>query len=311
MKYFEKVLSTGDYYLGTEIKANWHGKLATELGLDLSKPVRKEEFESVLAGKHPITGKNLMQRTRKDRRPGIDFTFSVPKSVSSVYAINRDERILQLIQETVRHIVETEIEPFVYRRVREGANVRTDNRKHTGKMLYADFLHLTSRPVNGVPDIHLHTHVFAPNLTEDAGKTYAGDFTEVMRGLPYVQAAFDARLADRLEKELGYTITATTYKQSGKTKRGWEISGLKRETLEKFSQRTLLIEAYAKKHGITSAEAKSELGKLTREKKDDGLTLAELREIWSSRLTREEREAFEALRAGALGKRPAKVVRRD
>ena len=306
VRYFDKVLSSGDYYLGTEIKANWNGELVEELGLDRSQSVTKKEFKALLEGKHPKTGKNLAQRMRKDRRPGIDFTWSIPKSVSLLWAINHDERVIDILRDTVKEIMETEVQPLVHRRVREGANVRTDNRKHTGKMLWADFVHLTTRPVDGVPDAHGHVHAFACNLTEDDGRYFAADYTEVMRKLPYLQAAFDARLALKLETELGVSVCKTRYIQSNRKKKGWEIEGISRDTIEKFSQRTTQIEKHAAKHGITSAEKKSQLGRLTREAKDEGLTLAELRDIWLARLSTEEREAFEALRAGDCRKKNVK-----
>lgn len=311
VRYFDKVLSTGDYYLGTEIKANWNGKLVEELGLDKSKPVTKKEFKALLEGKHPKTEKKLAQRMRKDRRPGIDFTWSIPKSVSLLYAINHDERILHVLRDTVKEIMENEVEPLVHRRVRDGKNVRTDNRKHTGKMVWADFVHLTTRPINGVPDPHGHVHAFSINLTEEDGRYFAADYTEVMRKLPYLQAAFDARLTQKLQTEIGVSVCKTSYIQSKRKKKGWEIEGISRDTIEKFSQRTAQIEEHAAKHGITSAAKKSQLGRLTRESKDEGLTLAELRDIWLARLSSEEREAFEALRAGANRKNEVKTAREE
>lgn len=307
VKYFDKVLATGDYYLGTEVKANWNGHTADILGLDKTRPVTRAQFKALLSGKHPITGKNLVQRMRKDRRPGTDFTLSVPKSYSVLWAINKDERLLELLKETVRETFEADIEPLVHRRVRDGDNVRTDNRKKTGNLVYADFAHLTSRPVNGVPCPHLHVHAFVANVTEDNGKFFAADNTEIMRQLPLWQASFDARLARKLETQLGLQVHRTTYTQSGRRKTGWEIKGISRATIEKFSRRTAQIEAYAKANGITSAEAKSLLGKRLREAKDSTLSLEELRKVWLARLSPQEREAFAALRAGEVGIKLASV----
>ena len=73
-KYFEQVLSRGDYYLGQEVTGHWHGKGVEILGLERNREVTKEQFSRLLEGKHPETGKNLMQRVRKDRRPGMDLT---------------------------------------------------------------------------------------------------------------------------------------------------------------------------------------------------------------------------------------------
>lgn len=63
------------------------------------------------------------------------------------------------------------------------------------------------------------------------------------------------------------------------------------------------IEEAAKAEGITDAKAKGELGKKTRGKKDSELSIEQLRDLWKARLTVEERKAFAALRAGAIGTR--------
>ena len=227
------------------------------LGLDTSKPVTKNEFEALLQGRHPETGKKLAQRIRQDRRPGIDFTFSVPKSLSIVWAATKDERILDALRETVRETMAKDVEPLIHRRVRDGANANTTNRKQTGNMVYADFLHKTSRPVDGVVDPHLHCHAFALNITMEKNRCFAAEYAEAMRQLPSLQAKFDARLAKRLESELGYAVEKVAFKQSGRMKTGWELKGISRSTIEKFSLRTKQIEDAAAAEGITDAEAKS------------------------------------------------------
>ncbi len=301
VRYFEALMQ-GDYYLGNDVSAKWHGKLASKLDLDQSKNVTKKEFEALLSGRHPLTGKKLVQRMRQDRRPGIDFTFSVPKSVSLVYAINGDERIVEAIQEAVRETFEKDIEPLMHRRVRDGANANTTNRKQTGNLIYCDFLHKTSRPTNGTVDPHLHVHSFAINITSDEDRYFAAEFAEAMRQLPSINAKFDARLARKLESELSYQVEKVTFNQSNRVKAGWEIKGIERATIEKFSQRTIKIEEQAALDGIFDPSTKSKLGKKTREKKGDELPIETLREEWKSRLTPKEREAFDAIRAGAIGK---------
>lgn len=297
----------GDYYLGSDVSAKWYGKLASKLNLDPSKNVTKKQFEALLSGKHPFTGKKLVQRMRKDRRPGIDFTFSVPKSVSLVYAINQDERIVKVLEEAVRETMERDIEPLMHRRVRDGANVKTTNRKQTGNLIYCPFLHKTSRPVNGSVDPHLHVHSFAINLTTDEDRFFAAEFAEAMRQLPSLQAKFDARLAQKLESQLSYEVEKVTFKQSNRIKTGFEIKGIERATIEKFSQRTAQIEKQAALDGIHDPSAKSKLGKKTRERKGTELPLEKLREEWRARLTPKERKAFAALRAGAIGVKPRSI----
>lgn len=301
-QYFRTTLTQGDYYLGTEVNGSWFGEAASVLGLETERLVTSEEFEALLKGRHPVTGKKLVQRLRQDRRPGIDLTFSPPKSVSLLWAINGDERVLEALREAVRETMRRDVEPLVCRRVRTGAKAASRDRKFTGNLVYADFLHKTSRPVDGVVDPHLHIHCFVQNLTFDDGKWYAAEMEEVMRQMPALQAKFDARLARLLENQLGYEITATQFRQSRRLKRGWEIAGVERTTIEKFSTRTAQIEAYAEEHGVASASAKGELGAKTRQKKDPGAVVDRLRERWLARLAHAEKAAFKALKKRAIGK---------
>lgn len=295
-RYFDTVLTQGDYYTGTEINGTWNGKGAEILGLGQGSKVTKEQFKALLAGKHPITGKQLAQRLRKDRRPGFDLTWSIPKSASLAWAINGDEEILSALREAVHETMTKDVEPLLCRRVRDGKNVATQRRVKTGNLVYADFLHRTSRPVDGEADPHLHIHAFVMNQTTHEKKHYAAEPEEIFRERASLQAKFEARLARRL-KALGYNIEKVAFAQSGRMKQGWEIKGIERTTIEKFSRRTAQVEAEAQAKGITDAEAKAKLGSKTREKKDQGASVEQLRRQWQSRLTAEERKAFANLRS--------------
>ncbi|QDV42513.1 Multifunctional conjugation protein TraI [Stieleria neptunia] len=300
-QYFDQVLTQGDYYLGQEVNGQWHGKGADTLGLGCGTDVTKQQFASLLQGEHPVTGKSLTQRNRKDRRPGMDLTFSVPKSVSLAWAINGDERIVAALRETVQETMAKDVEPLMQRRVRHGEHHNSEQKSTTGELIYADFLHKTSRPVNGKADPHLHIHAFVINWTQQNGRHYAGQFEEIVRQRPSLQAKFESRLARRLRDQLGYAVTPTRFAQSGRIKAGWELAGLERATIEKFSQRMQQVEQTAATRGIRDAAKKAELGKRTREKKDDGASVEELRREWCSRLTEQERDGFAVLGRGTAG----------
>ena len=171
-KYFDTVLTQGDYYTGQEINGSWHGKAAELLGVEEGTDVTKESFRNLLRGLHPTTGKKLAQRVRKDRRPGVDLTFSVPKSVSLAWAINKDERILDVLRAAVKETMTKDVEPLVYRRLRTGKNAFTNERIQTGNVIYADFLHKTSRPVDGTVD---PIGLAADHGIDDAGCFHDGE----------------------------------------------------------------------------------------------------------------------------------------
>src|SRR3954454_376881 len=74
----------------------------------LSGTVDKFSFERLCDNLDPRTGQPLTVRTRSERTVGYDFTFSVPKSVSLLYAMSGDQDIMEAfcgaVDETMREI---------------------------------------------------------------------------------------------------------------------------------------------------------------------------------------------------------------
>ena len=250
----------------------------------------------------PSTGQQLTPRTRSDRTVGYDFTFDGPKSVSVLYALTQDQGILDAFRDSVRETM-TEIEQDMH--TRSAQQGRNENRP-TGNMLWAEFVHFTARPVDGVPDMQLHSHCFAFNSTWDdtEQRWKAGNFQEINRDMPFHQAAFHARLARRLA-DLGYGI-----ERHGQS---WEVAGVPDSVLTKFSRRDAQIEAEAAKRGITDPAEKSKLAAKTRENKNKNLTWAELRQHWDSQLTNDERQALKDVdgRSSSVERRTPAINARD
>ena len=89
----KRYYAAADYYSeGQEIVGLWGGKGAALLGLDGT--VDKYSFERLCDNLNPATGEPLTVRTRSERTVGYDFTFSVPKSVSLLYAMSGDQACL-------------------------------------------------------------------------------------------------------------------------------------------------------------------------------------------------------------------------
>jgi conjugative relaxase-like TrwC/TraI family protein len=290
--YYSQGLSKEDYYTkenSQEIIGLWGGKGATLLGLNGT--VDREQFASLCDNLNPATGEQLTARNAENRRVGYDLNFHAPKSVSICYSLNQDENIMSSFRDSVRETM-TELEKDMQARVRVlGQN---DNRD-TGNLIYGEFIHTTARPVDGVPDPHLHAHCFTFNATYDQveDKWKAGEFGTIKKDAAYFEAYFHSAFSSRLEKS-GYGIE--------RTEKGWEIAGIKRDTIEKFSNRTQEVESIAAEKGITDAKAKDGLGAKTRNSKIENLTLDELRTEWSGRLTEKEKAVIEKAGKEGAGK---------
>ena len=273
--------SPAEYYRPSEqeIVGQWSGKAADRL--DLAGDVLRQPFERLCDNRHPVTGEQLTARMRKDRRVGYDFTFDASKSVSILYGITDDPAILDAFRSAVQATME-EMEAGVKTRVRKGGQF---GERTVGNMAWAEFIHFTARPVKGEIDPHLHAHCFVPNVcwdhVEHAWK--AIDVASVKEDAPYWQAVFQKRFGHRLAG-LGYDIA-----WNGD---GFEIAGIDRGMIDRFSLRTNHINQTAEKRGITDPRDKDKLGALTRERKRNDATLPELRARWRERLTDDDRAAI-------------------
>jgi energy-coupling factor transporter ATP-binding protein EcfA2 len=141
-------------------------------------------------------------------------------------------------------------------------------------------------------------HAFAFNVTWDAAEQRwkAGQFNELKMMAPYFEAVFQSKVASGMT-ELGLPVT--------RTQKAWELEGLDKATLNKFSRRTAQIEKLAKAKGITDPVVKSQLGATTREKKLKELTMPELQQEWSARLEEGERDALHRV-IGRIGTGPVR-----
>ncbi len=268
--------STADYYLeGQELNGVWRGQTAERLGL--AGEVKQAEWDRLCDNLHPHTGKHLTPRTRGDRSIGYDFNFHVPKSLSLLYAMNRDDRILDAFRDAM-HSTMLDIEQDMQTRVRKGGR---DEDRTTSNMVWGEFVHFTARPVDGLPDPHLHGHCFVFNQTWDPveSKFKAGQFRDLVRDAGYYEAMFHSRIAYKLD-QLGLPVQ--------RTKQGWEVAGFDRKTISKFSRRTKLIEDIARERGIEDINEKSELGAKTRNRKIKSMGFRELQQEWRARLTEAE-----------------------
>lgn len=290
--------SSADYFTeGQELEGRWYGKGADRLGL--SGIVRQKNWDALCDNLDPRTGLQLTARKNAQRRIGWDCTFSVPKSVSLLYALTNDQRIVDAFNDAVDQTM-TDIESELHTRVRaKGQNMD----RATGNGVWGRFTHFTSRPVDGVPDPHLHSHCFLFNSTFDEAENLwkAVQIHDIKRDANYFNAVMHSRLAHRLVS-LGVPIERTV--------KAWRVTGLDETTESKFSRRRNEIDALAHERGISDPEEKAALGAQTRQHKNKQLSMGELRAIWLSWLTPDESHAIQQAER-SMGSAQAPVTDHD
>jgi conjugative relaxase-like TrwC/TraI family protein len=296
--YFIKAASKEAYYSeGQEFTGYWGGQAAKLLGL--SGRVEEVAFTRLCNNQHPTNGERLTPRMKSDRRPGYDFNFNCPKSVSLAYAWTKDERILRAFRQAIKDTME-EMEKLAATRVRDGGI--QDGDRLTGNWVYGEFIHFTARPENGIPDPHLHAHCYVLNTTFDKVKNrwQAVQTGHIWDEADYFNGAVMMRLRENLQA-LGLDIVLTEH--------GFEIAGITRDFIEGFSQRTKTIEEYAAKHGITDPEEKAKLAALTRENKSKSLLIPDLEPLWWAGLTPEREQALNAIKTALERSRASEMSR--
>jgi conjugative relaxase-like TrwC/TraI family protein len=266
-----------------EIVGDWGGKGAEMLGL--KGVVKTEEFARLVHNLHPFTGEQLTDRMRKDRIPGFDMVWNVPKSVSLVYAYTKDERIVQALRETVAEVMEIAQKQAAVR-VRKGDKNRDDNRI-TEWLITAEHIHLTARPEDGYSDPHLHLHLYVPNVSWDPEdkKFKALQMRRIWDMADKLEELATARFAEKLQA-IGLRLEQTGY--------AFEIEGFYQELRDKFSRRTITIEKTAERLGITDPAQKAKLAAVTRQNKIKDVKIEEFEPIWWGSLTPREEKPFKA-----------------
>ena len=243
--------------------SRWHGEAAALLGLH--GRVSPKRFESVLAGYVPGTDLRLgrLRDGEHQHRPGVDVTFSAPKSVSLealVYAAPKTgTRVVRAHDEAVRAtlaFIETEL---LQTRSYERETGRRPRVRADG-MAAATFRHLASRNL----DPQLHTHAVIVNMTRGRdGDWRSAEFTAVERSKLLIGAYYRHELRARLE-EIGYATVPTLVGRMP----GFEIAGYRRPTLVAFSTRRRELLDYMRERGWENTPARAQQAALyTRQRK--------------------------------------------
>jgi conjugative relaxase-like TrwC/TraI family protein len=226
----------------------------------------------------------------------MDLTFNSTKSVGIARELGGPDNAGDpLIEDAHREAVEYAmgfVEADMQARVRVGG---ADHDRLTGNMVAYRVTHRDTR-INADdkrPDMSLHCHVFVFNTTFDAveKKWKACQMGQIKHDANYYESIFHNRLASNL-RDLGYGIR--------RDKRAFEIEGIDRPLIEKFSRRTKQINELTAKLNIQKPESKAKLGATTRLGKTKEL-VEDLNAYFVSRLTTVEKHQLSCC---ALASRP-------
>ncbi len=216
----------------------WAGRGAEALGL--SGPVDTDQFQALLEGKLP-NGTDLAGR-HQNRRMGDGYVISAPKSVSMMAC--EDERWKAWHDEGVKAAVTFLQERMVYARLGQGGRVS----EYDGDIIAAVHRHEDARPVDGLVDMDLHSHVTVINAMRRSDGQWTsinndqGVDCELQKEADAIYLATMAQLAVEHGYELEQSAT------------GFEVAGITRDQVWAFSRRRGQIQAdLADKGGIEGA----------------------------------------------------------
>jgi conjugative relaxase-like TrwC/TraI family protein len=261
--------SKDNYYTAEDARATseWAGQGAREMGL--AGRVEVGAFEAALRGIAP-DGTIVGEGSGKDHRPGMDMTFSAPKSLSLLAYVGGDERLLDANFEAVRKTIAWAEANLAEARVRSGGELV---REKTGNLVVALFSHDTNRNL----DPQAHVHAVIANMTQTADGTWrALTNDQLWKQNTLLGAIYHSYLRQRVEK-LGYET-----EDAGKHGT-FEISGVSREAIEAFSTRRQEVLAKAGELGLESPQARDAVTIRTREAKQVVEDRAALKAAWVER----------------------------
>jgi conjugative relaxase-like TrwC/TraI family protein len=282
INYYADHLPNDDYYAKDQvINPEWQGELSKKLGLN--GEVSIEDYKLIMQNINPATGESLTLLNRENRRAGYDLTFSLPKSLSLEFSLNDNQEVLDIFKRSVEKTMKL-IEQEAMTRVRVDGN---DYDRITGNLTYVPYFHQFARPEgDGVPDPHLHCHVVVANATYDSaeGKIKALQPDNMFRDSQYFQQVMYNYVAEEMI-EKGFKIRCKDWY--------FELDKYSDDLINKFSNRTKVIEETQAKLGITNKDVASNLGAKTRKAKNNKFSIELIKSNHLERLSEADKIAVQ------------------
>jgi conjugative relaxase-like TrwC/TraI family protein len=272
----EKYYQHADYY-GAEAKGIWFGSGAEDFKLSGSFEAKIDQgFKDLVNGKMPdgrVIGK-LDKNNNKSHRPGVDLTFSSPKSFSiQMHVLGSQEEKAKLDVARMRALTKTlsyiEATGMIY--TRKGAD--GINKEVINKLTYALFVHTTNRKLE--PQDHVHCLLANATKCSD-GKYRTIVWDELLKQNKFIGQIFRNELALEVKK-LGYEIRTTQLSDGSSS---FELKHIPQKLIDAFSTRRKEIEALFKFYDVKTKEGRD---RIVINSRDAKRTIPEkvLKETWA------------------------------
>ena len=275
--------------------SRWYGKAAEQCGLH-NRTVTARAFASVLEGHVPRTDVRLgrLRDGEHQHLPGIDITFSAPKSFSleaSLYAAPHTRARLRNAHDAAVRAALDLLERELLQTRGYDRTTRRRPRIAAHGLLAATFRHATNRNL----DPQIHTHCVVANMTRNAdGEWRSAEFTAAFRAKKLLGAYYRAELRRRVEA-IGYATVPTLVG----TVPGFEIAGYPKALLERFSTRRRDLLEWLEARGLEYTPANAQQAVLATRRRKAEPDRAALAAIWQQRAD------------GCVGQRDPGAVRRS
>ena len=262
-------LAREDYYLnGGEPQGRWYGEALSHFGIQENDVVEAKTLKTLFAGYHPVTSEKLVQNPGSPKRTrGWDMTFSMPKTVSTLWSQTTPEnrQIIQRIHaDAVKEALRYAQEVAGHTRRGKGGN-EIDQ----AKLLFAVFEHGTSRAL----DPNLHSHAILQNI---------GVRSDGTTGTLHTQALYDHKMAIgavyRLAAAHGLRTQLGVHVRVEKDL--YEVEGVDPRVCEFFSTRSKEIRATMDELGLVGSKAAEAVTLATRHAKEIAIPREQLFEKW-------------------------------
>ncbi len=268
--YYTKEARESYYTQGGEPQGRWYGEGLQHLGITSGTSIEESDFGTVYQGFN-LNKENpgaLVQNAGDEMRTNAwDLTFSVPKSVSTLWS-QTDERTRKVIQESIHESARETLDMAqeLCGHTRRGKHGETVEK---GKLVFGLFEHATNR--NLEPHLHIHSVLMNAAFRED-GSSGTLETTSLYEHKLALGYGFQLTLAHKLRERLAVNIRVA--------KNSFEIQKVSEVLMDVFSSRNKEIREQMKAEGVSGPKAAERIAKQTRGAKEKNIPREILLSQW-------------------------------